>query len=98
MGWTVEAPSCCPRAIVGTEASAPNVAELLAAVLQLTPRGHELAQLSGRVDGNLVGTAVFQSALTSTVEAEGRAYPPARAALSTMVPAEQLVLSARVLD
>ena len=88
------------RATVETEASAPDVAELRAAVLALTPPGHELAQLlgRGRVDGNLVGTAVFRSTSTGTVEAEGRDYPAARAALRAMVPAEQLVLSVRVLD
>lgn len=88
------------RATVETEASAPDAAELRAAVLELTPPGHELAQLRGhgRVDGNLVGTAVFLSTSTSTIEAEGRDYSAARAALSAMVQPEQLVLSVLVLD
>jgi len=41
----------CDRATVEAEASAPDVAELRAAVLELTPPGHELAQLGvwGRI-------------------------------------------------
>jgi hypothetical protein len=69
-------------------------------VLALTPPGHTLPHLRGRgrVDGNLVGTAAFRSTSTSKVEAEGCDYPAAHAALSAMVPTEQLMLSVRVLD
>jgi hypothetical protein len=88
------------RATVEVEASAAGVPELRAAVLALTPPDHELAQLlnGGRVDGNLVGTAVFRSTATSTVEVEGRDYAAARAALAARVTADQVVLSVRVVD
>lgn len=88
------------RAVVETEVSAPDVAGMRAAVLARTPQGHELAALRGRgrLEGNLVGTAVFRPIATETLEAEGRDYREARAALDHTVPAERIVLSVRVLD
>jgi hypothetical protein len=47
--------------------TAPDVAEVHAAVLTLTPPDPELAQLRGHghVDGNLIGTVVFRPTATS---------------------------------
>ncbi|MBF4570870.1 hypothetical protein ITJ57_19045 [Plantibacter sp. VKM Ac-2880] len=80
--------------------SAPDVAGMRSTVLVEEPEGYELAALRGRgrVDGNLVGTAVFRPTATSTVEAEGRDYLSARATLDGLVTADQIVLSLRVVD
>ncbi len=88
------------RATITTEASAPDVAALRAAVLASTPPGHALAGLhgGGRVNGDLVGTAVFRPTATRTIEAEGRDYPSARKALEALVPEEQVVLSVHAID
>lgn len=88
-------------ATVTVEGAGIGVDELRAAVLAQQPADHELTQLlvgSGRVDGNLVGTAVFRSTATSTVEGEGRDYLAARAALEAVLPNGQVVLSLRVIE
>lgn len=88
------------RATITTEASAPDVAALRAAVIASTPPGHALAGLhgGGRVNGDLVGTAVFRPTATRTIEADGRDYPSARKALEALVPEEQIVLSVHAVD
>lgn len=88
------------RAVIETEISALDVAGMRATVLAGTPDGHELAALRGRgrVEGNLVGTAVFRPTATETLEAEGRDYREARAVLDRTVSPERIVLSVRVLD
>ncbi|WP_217635002.1 hypothetical protein, partial [Plantibacter sp. MMLR14_011] len=50
------------RVAIEIEVSAPDVAGMRSTVLAERPEGHELAALRGRgrVDGNLVGTAVFR--------------------------------------
>ena len=88
------------RATITTEAAAPDVAGLRAAVLAATPPGHTLAALhgGGRVNGDLVGTAVYRPVATRTIEAEGRDYPSARKALEALVPEEQVVLSVHAVE
>lgn len=90
-----------PSATVTVEGAGIGVDELRASVLAQAPDGHELAQLLvnfGRVEGNLVGKGVFRVTATTPIEAEGRDYPAARAALEALVPEGHVLLSAKVVD
>lgn len=90
-----------PSATVTVEGSGVGVVELRSSVLDQGPEDHELAQLlvhSGRVDGNLVGTGVFRSTLSATVEADGSDYRAAREALGSSIPSTHQVLSIRVVE
>lgn len=78
-----------------------GVDELRAVMLEQQPADHELAQLlvhSGRVDGSLLSTGVFRAMTTHALEADGRDYPSARAALEALAPADHIVPFVRVVD
>lgn len=66
-----------------------GVDELRADILRQIPEGHELTQIlvaGGRVDGNLVGTGTYRPTETRTIEAEGKDYATAAAAVVAAIP------------
>lgn len=88
------------RATEERTGSGANMAELHTSVLEQAPAGYELTRVryDGRVDGKATGVGMFQSTQTSEVEAEGRDYPSAKAALDALVPASHAVMHYRVVS